>query len=98
MVRNSSPAYVITTAQRGVSDEQRGRRNRYMVGMGIRTVCFVAAIAANGPLQWILLGGAVFLPYIAVFIANAGREWDKSPLFVMANKVTRSLPESNHPK
>lgn len=98
MAKNSNHAHVITTVQRGASDEQRGRRNRYMIGMGIRTICFVAAIAASGLLQWAFLAGALFLPYVAVFIANAGREWDKSPLFVMSNLKTRSLPKSNTPK
>jgi hypothetical protein len=43
-------------------------------------------------LQWVLLAGALFLPYIAVFIANAGREWDKSPLLL---RVTRQQQQLN---
>jgi hypothetical protein len=91
-VKRSQPeTHVITTVQRGMSDEQRGRRDRYMIGMTIRTVCFVGAILTSGALQWILLAGALFLPYIAVFIANAGREWDKSPLFIQNFKSRREI-------
>ena len=39
--------------------------------MGIRTVCFVLAIVTTGPLRWILVAAAVFLPYVAVVLANA---------------------------
>lgn len=40
--------------------------------MLLRTVCFVGAIAVGpGPLRWLLLAGAVFLPYVAVVAANA---------------------------
>lgn len=39
--------------------------------MAIRTVCFVGAVIATGPLRWGLLVGAIFLPYIAVVLANS---------------------------
>jgi hypothetical protein len=94
MARKSDSAYVITSVQRGISVEQRARRNRYMIGMSIRTVCFVGAILASGPLQWALLAGAIFLPYIAVFIANAGREWDKSPLLINSYRKTKQIETS----
>ena len=44
---------------------------RYLLSMGIRTVCFVLAIVTTGPLRWILVAAAVFLPYVAVVLANA---------------------------
>ena len=49
-----------------------------MIGMSIRTMCFVGAILATGSLRWVLIAGATLLPYVAVFIANAGREWDRT--------------------
>jgi hypothetical protein len=91
MAKKSNESFVITQVQRGISDEQRGRRDRYMIGMTIRTICFVGAILASGSLQWILLAGALFLPYIAVFIANAGREWDKSPLLLRTSRTQRQI-------
>lgn len=40
--------------------------------MAIRTLCFIGAVAVGaGLLRWTLIGGAVFLPYLAVVLANA---------------------------
>lgn len=38
--------------------------------MGIRTVCFVAAVVATGPMRWIFVACAILLPYVAVILAN----------------------------
>lgn len=99
MPRKSEESFVITSVQRGISDEQRGRRDRYLLGMTIRTTCFVGAILTSGMLQWLLLAGALFLPYIAVFIANAGREWDRTPFLITnsrPNKQIASDSTGNH--
>lgn len=66
--------FSITEAKVGISDDQKGRQRRYLIGMSLRTVCFVGATIAQGTLRWVLIAGAVFLPYFAVVIANAGRE------------------------
>jgi hypothetical protein len=44
--------------------------------MGIRIVCLVAMVAITpyGWYTWVLAAGAVFLPWIAVVIANVGEE------------------------
>lgn len=42
--------------------------------MGIRMVCLVAAVFVHGIFMWLLLAGAIVLPYIAVIEANAGRD------------------------
>ena len=47
---------------------------RYAISMAIRTACFLGAFLVTGWLQWVLFAGAIFLPYVAVLIANAGRE------------------------
>jgi hypothetical protein len=69
--------FTITDAQRGLSVEQVGRTRRYLVSMGIRTACVVGAIFVPGWPRWVLIAGAVVLPYLAVVIANAGRENDE---------------------
>ena len=71
-----SEVFTITEAQRGLSQEQTGRTRRYLWSMGIRTACVLAAIVVPGWPRWVLVAGAVILPYIAVVIANAGREND----------------------
>ncbi len=61
----------ITSARSSRSADIKRREVKYLVSMGIRTVCFVLAIIVSGPFRWVLVGGAVFLPYFAVVLANA---------------------------
>ena len=65
--------YRITGAPTAQSEDLRGRTRRYLLSMGLRTVCFIGATVVSGPLRWILIVGAVLLPYLAVVFANAGR-------------------------
>ena len=64
----------ITDAGVPLSVEQAGRIRRYLWSMGIRTLCVLGAVLAPSPWRWILAVGAVVLPYLAVVMANAGRE------------------------
>jgi Protein of unknown function (DUF3099) len=68
------PVYQITGARRGVRDDVNGRTRRYLISMGVRTACFLGAVVADGALRWVLIGGALILPYVAVVFANGGRE------------------------
>jgi len=50
-----------------------GRTRRYLISMGIRTVCLVLAIfVAHGWLRLIFIAAAIVLPWVAVVLANAG--------------------------
>jgi len=64
----------ITDAGVPLSAEQAGRIRRYLWSMGIRTACVLGAVLAPSPWRWFLAAGAVLLPYLAVVMANAGRE------------------------
>ena len=68
----SDPTHSITTAQHSLSSEQAGRTRKYLISMGIRTVCVIGAIFIPGWPRWVLIAGAVVLPYLAVVIANSG--------------------------
>ena len=71
--RRGATAVSITSAARPHSEELRGREFRYVVSMGIRTLCFLLALVfMKHWVTWFFLAGAVFLPYVAVVIANAG--------------------------
>ena len=63
-----------------MSEDIRYRQNRYLIMMGIRTLCFIAAILMFvnhlGWLAGIPAVGALFIPYFAVIFANGGREPD----------------------
>jgi hypothetical protein len=60
--------------------------------MGIRTACVLGAILVPGWPRWVLLAGAVVLPYLAVVIANAGRENDEPGDVGVAEQGRAALP------
>ena len=62
----------ITTAADDPREDQRKRQKRYLYSMSLRTICFIGALlVGDNVFRWILVAGAVFLPYIAVVLANA---------------------------
>ena len=65
-----SQPLVITDARSGASKEMSSRVRRYTYTMAFRTACFLSMIFVSGVFRWILFAGAVFLPLIAVMIAN----------------------------
>ncbi|MFP5282735.1 MAG: DUF3099 domain-containing protein [Actinomycetes bacterium] len=65
---------LITDAAAGASRELRGREVRYAITMAFRTACFISMIFVPGPFRWVLFGAAVFLPYVAVLLANQRHE------------------------
>jgi hypothetical protein len=80
----SGDAVRITTANRSTADDIAARQRRYLLAMGFRTVCFVAAIFVT--LTWarvVLIAAALVLPYVAVVMANAGSS--KSDGFALVN-------------
>ncbi|MER7171169.1 DUF3099 domain-containing protein [Streptomyces mesophilus] len=67
----------ITGARQSLADDVRGRQRRYIISMSIRTLSVIlAAVLWNVErhVAIVALAAGVLLPYIAVVIANAGRE------------------------
>lgn len=64
--------HAITTAGRPQSERSREKIRRYLITMGIRTACFIAAIVTEGWVRWACIALAAVLPLIAVLLANAG--------------------------
>ncbi len=97
----NDPVYRITGAGRGLAEEQAERTRRYLISMGVRTACFLGAVVASGWLRWVLLAGALLLPYLAVVFANAGRERTEPPpteLFLRPERPGLPPPEPDrHP-
>ncbi|CAH0209026.1 hypothetical protein SRABI128_01926 [Microbacterium sp. Bi128] len=66
-----------------------------MVMMGIRIACFIA-MAVVTPYGWytfVFAAGAIFLPYLAVIVANVGQDADVSPA-VNPERMIESAPAS----
>ncbi|MFB4310060.1 DUF3099 domain-containing protein [Actinomadura sp. GTD37] len=78
--------YTVTDAPRPMSEDIGYRQRRYLISMGVRTLCFVGAVVAAvaGAPWWLavlLVVGALLLPYVAVIFANGGREPTASASF-----------------
>ena len=65
---------VITDARDAGSKELSSRMWRYGIAMAFRLACFVGIVFVDGWLRWMLLAFAVFLPYVAVLMANQADE------------------------
>lgn len=46
------------------------REKHYVITMAFRMACFISIFFVHGWLRWVVLAGAVFLPFIAVLFAN----------------------------
>lgn len=88
------PRTHITDADESHEADTRARSQRYLVSMSIRMVCFVLAIVTTGWVRWACVAGAVLLPWIAVQIANAGKENNTKMRTALIDGPPRSaLPE-----
>ena len=65
-----SEVHSITDAAGAHSEDMRQRMVKYAVAMGIRMVCLIMIFVVDGWFKVIAVAGAVFLPWIAVVIAN----------------------------
>jgi hypothetical protein len=80
----------VTSAPKSLTNDLAGRQRRYLISMMIRTGCFILTVILPSPYRWFALAGAVTLPYIAVVIANAGRE-TITPGEALLNEKPRSI-------
>ena len=64
----------ITGARAAHSDEMRARMIKYTVSMSIRMVCLFMLFFVQGWMIWVVVVGAVILPWFAVVIANGGSD------------------------
>ncbi|MGV9314068.1 DUF3099 domain-containing protein [Streptomyces sp. NPDC003691] len=75
--RVGAEVFRITGARQGLAEDVRGRQRRYVISMSVRTVSFVAAAVlwnVERPVAVVAIVLGMLLPYVAVVIANAGRE------------------------
>ncbi|WP_265523651.1 DUF3099 domain-containing protein [Oerskovia flava] len=88
----------ITGAQTPLTEEQSRRTRRYLWQMGLRLVCFLLAVVAGGGwLTWILIAAAVVLPYVAVLLANAGRDQQTYDVSAMEYRELPAAPSTLPP-
>ncbi|MHA7144423.1 DUF3099 domain-containing protein [Arthrobacter sp. TmT3-37] len=102
--KHDTDVHSISDARESHSEEMRTRMIRYTVSMSIRLVCFVLIFVVPYVwLQWVMIAGAVFLPYFAVIVANGGSDTsnirhsdaliDRAPVRELEAKVVDSDPD-----
>jgi len=69
-VSGDPEVHSITDAAAAHSEDMRQRMAKYAIAMGIRMVCIILIFVVDGWFKIIAIAGAVFLPWIAVVIAN----------------------------
>lgn len=78
--RRSDPAaismkqqYTITSLPPSPEAERKARMVKYTITMSIRVLCIFLMLFVQGTWWlWVFAAGAVFLPYVAVVLANVG--------------------------
>ena len=75
----------VSNVGQSLSKDQSSRARKYFISMMIRTLCFILAVILPSPYRWFAIFGAVTLPYVAVIVANAGRENIKGRAAVFAD-------------
>ncbi|WP_405494364.1 DUF3099 domain-containing protein [Streptomyces sp. NBC_00096] len=82
-----------------LAEDVRGRQRRYVISMGIRTLSVIATVVlwnVQRPVAMVTLAAGALLPYIAVVIANAGRESTPSlPSHFIPTPVHPALGDGN---
>lgn len=95
--RREPEVHRISAAPEPLSQDVARRQRRYLVQMGVRVLCFLLAIVTWSRVPtWfslVLIVAAVVLPYVAVLLANAGRERRDVEVFV----DPRMLPGGGRP-
>lgn len=69
------PVHSISSVPTSIADDQSARMRTYLISMGVRTFCFIAAAVVFVVTGWVwvtllLSVAAVILPYPAVVLAN----------------------------
>ncbi|MET9907746.1 DUF3099 domain-containing protein [Streptomyces sp. NPDC006476] len=80
--QNNVQVFRITAARKGLNEDVRGRQRRYVIAMSVRTVSVILAATlwnVERPVALVALVLGIGLPYIAVVIANGGREKAPAP-------------------
>lgn len=95
---SNPPPVLVTTAGKSAREERRERERRYLLTMGLRVLCFIAAIVLFA--EGLRLAGAVaaagslILPWVAVVVANAGPRRTASQPALYQREI-RQLPGSD---
>lgn len=70
----AEPVVNITSMSESAEEERQSRTRRYLLMMAIRTICLMLMVFVRGPWLWAVAAVAIFMPWIAVVLANHVRQ------------------------
>jgi len=91
---NNGEVLNITDAQESHTDEMHRRMVKYTVAMSIRLACLLLFFFIPGWPRWLFVAGAVFLPWIAVIIANGGSDRSEASDALLDQAPLAELPSA----
>ncbi|MFJ5956221.1 DUF3099 domain-containing protein [Paenarthrobacter sp. NPDC092416] len=96
-VSSDPEVHSITDAAAAHSEDMRERMIKYAVAMGIRMVCIILIFVVDGWFKIIAIAGAVFLPWIAVVIANGSDKAEDHSESLLENVAAAEIEGSPLP-
>jgi hypothetical protein len=69
-----------TALPRSPLQDRRSRMRKYSIAMSVRTLCLIGVVLVPDWWRFVLGAGAVFLPYVAVVLANVGSSASTTPV------------------
>ncbi|MEV7604292.1 DUF3099 domain-containing protein [Paenarthrobacter sp. NPDC089322] len=97
-VSSDPEVHSITDAAAAHSEDMRDRIIKYAVAMGIRMVCIILIFVVDGWFKIIAVAGAVFLPWIAVVIANGSDKAEDHSESLLDDVAAAEIEGSSHPE
>ncbi|WP_182353445.1 DUF3099 domain-containing protein [Flaviflexus huanghaiensis] len=83
MRKRAAKIISVTSVRRALDEDIKGRSQRYLFSMIVRTIFFILVIIVpSWPLKIVFGIFAVIIPAVAVLVANAGREKGPAPIRV----------------
>lgn len=97
-VSSDPEIHSITDAAAAHSEDMRERMIKYAIAMGIRMVCIILIFVVDGWFKIIAIAGAVFLPWIAVVIANGSDKAEDHSESLLDYVAVPEIQGSTEPK
>lgn len=69
-LRNAESVQSVTGIGQNPEEERKKRMIKYTIAMTVRVICLILGMVVQGWLMWVCFAAAIFLPYIAVILAN----------------------------
>jgi Protein of unknown function (DUF3099) len=66
--------------------DRRSRMRKYTIAMSVRMLCLIGVVLAPDWWRFLFGTGAIFLPYVAVVLANAGSTGASTPVHPLQNR------------